>query len=200
METPSRYKNAELGRTPITRQEVEAIYSTRKGLYIHGPVGTGKTYIAYAIKHYLENGEAHIGSAGGSGASGGNAGGGGGGTVPAKPRRLQFYNATELLADIRHDFDATDPYAKKHVADRILESRNLLIIDDLGAEKPSEWVAETLYRIINHRYENELPVVITSNLSLDQLAQRLGDRTASRLAELCNVVELTGRDRRLQNS
>lgn len=198
METPSRYKNAELGRTPITRQEVEAIYSTRKGLYIHGPVGTGKTYIAYAIKHYLENGEAYIGSAGGSGASDGNAGGGGGGTV--KPRRIQFYNATELLADIRHDFDATDPFSKKHVADRILESRQLLIIDDLGAEKPSEWVAETLYRIINHRYEHELPVVITSNLSLDQLAQRLGDRTASRLAELCEVIELTGRDRRLATS
>ncbi len=173
METPRRYLEAELGKTSIKAEDVEKIYTTRKGLYLHGPVGTGKTYIAYAIKHHLEN-------------------------HPTNAKRVRFHNATELLASIRHDIEA-DPYSRTHIVDKILESRLLLIIDDLGAEKPTEWVAETLYRIINHRYENEIPVIVTSNLSLDQLAQRIGDRTASRLGELCEVVELTGEDRRLQS-
>lgn len=72
----------------------------------------------------------------------------------------------------------------------------LLILDDLGAAKTSEWTEELTYRLINHRYEHLLPTLITTNLPIDQLRTALGDRVASRLAEMTERVVLNGPDRR----
>lgn len=72
----------------------------------------------------------------------------------------------------------------------------LLLVDDLGAAKNSEWVEETTYRLINARYEAMRPTIFTTNLALPQLAGGLGDRIASRLVEICDVVPLVGADRR----
>lgn len=73
----------------------------------------------------------------------------------------------------------------------------LLVLDDLGAAKGSEWNEEINYRLVNYRYERELPTLITSNVAPKQLANALGERVASRLVEMAARVVLRGDDRRL---
>ncbi|MGW1286844.1 ATP-binding protein [Streptomyces sp. NPDC002586] len=77
-----------------------------------------------------------------------------------------------------------------------LSRSQLLLLDDLGAAKTSEWTEELTYRLINHRYEHMLPTLITTNLPTAELRVALGDRVASRLAEMTERVVLTGPDRR----
>ncbi|MFD8012464.1 ATP-binding protein [Streptomyces sp. NPDC058955] len=72
----------------------------------------------------------------------------------------------------------------------------LLIIDDLGAAKATEWVEEITYRLINRRYNYELPTLITTNLAIRDLRAHLGDRVASRLAQMTTRVEFEQVDRR----
>lgn len=73
----------------------------------------------------------------------------------------------------------------------------LLVLDDLGAAKGTEWNEEVNYRLINHRYENELPTLVTSNVAPPDLVADLGGRVASRLVEMADRVVLRGPDRRL---
>ena len=72
----------------------------------------------------------------------------------------------------------------------------LLLLDDLGAAKGSEWTEEILYRLVNDRYEAMLPGLFTSNIPAPQLRDALGARIASRLTEMCHQVALRGPDRR----
>ncbi|MCI3270639.1 ATP-binding protein [Streptomyces cylindrosporus] len=72
----------------------------------------------------------------------------------------------------------------------------LLIIDDLGAAKNSEWTEEITMRLINRRYNEMLPTLITTNLGMVDLRQHIGDRVASRLTEMSDKVILDGPDRR----
>lgn len=76
----------------------------------------------------------------------------------------------------------------------------LLLLDDLGAAKSSEWTEEITYRLIDHRYAHCLPSLFTTNLPLRELADGLGDRIASRLIEMTEVVILNGEDRRRLNA
>lgn len=73
----------------------------------------------------------------------------------------------------------------------------LLVLDDLGAAKGSEWNEEINYRLVNYRYEHHKPTLITSNVPPKELAGALGDRVASRLVEMAERVVLRGSDRRL---
>jgi DNA replication protein DnaC len=66
----------------------------------------------------------------------------------------------------------------------------------VGAEKTSEWVLEQLYAIVNARYEEERSIVITTNLERDNLGAQIGERTVSRLEEMCTLVPLYGEDAR----
>lgn len=72
----------------------------------------------------------------------------------------------------------------------------LLLVDDLGAARHSEWTEEITMRLINRRYNELLPTVVTSNLAPTDLREQLGDRIASRLAEMTERVVLDGPDRR----
>ncbi len=72
----------------------------------------------------------------------------------------------------------------------------LLILDDLGAAKTSEFVEEQTYRLINRRYNAMLPTLITTNLRIRDLKAYLGDRVTSRLAEMTTRVEFEPVDRR----
>lgn len=76
----------------------------------------------------------------------------------------------------------------------------VLLIDDLGVGRDTEFAVTTIYEIIDGRYQAKSGgLIVTSNLSLDALAQKLGDdRIPSRLAQMCRVFSLTGKDHRLE--
>ena len=76
----------------------------------------------------------------------------------------------------------------------------LLALDDFGAAKGSEWVDEINYRLINHRYNNLLPTLVTSNVLPRDLRGMVGERVASRLREMCEQIVLLGNDRRQPRS
>lgn len=75
---------------------------------------------------------------------------------------------------------------------------NCIILDDLGAEKLTDFVQEFLYSIINNRYENMKRTVFTTNLDLKAFEARYGDRLLSRIGEMCIMVELKGEDKRVK--
>jgi DNA replication protein DnaC len=99
---------------------------------------------------------------------------------------------------------AADLYARlrpRHGVDSETEFREyagarLLVLDDLGAAKESEWIEEVNFRLVNHRYEHQLPTLFTSNLLPGELAKALGDRVSSRLREMAARASLQGSDRR----
>ncbi|GAA0285877.1 hypothetical protein GCM10010302_25200 [Streptomyces polychromogenes] len=72
----------------------------------------------------------------------------------------------------------------------------LLIVDDLGAARNSEWTEEITMRLINRRYNEMLPTLLTTNLGMADLREHIGDRVASRLTEMTDKVILDGPDRR----
>lgn len=75
-----------------------------------------------------------------------------------------------------------------------------LVLDDLGAEKATEWVAERLYLVINQRYLSNHMTVITSNCNPQEIEERLGEqgkRIMSRVLEMCKIIQLKGEDYRV---
>lgn len=170
---PARYKNADVekankGQEAITKWALGK--KKKKSLYIWGGVGSGKTYMAYALYKLLR-------------ANGWN---------------TLIGGSIDILQDIKEDFTnkAKDPYYQSKF-DKWIEHPGPMIIDDLGAEKLSDWVLETFYSLINTRYERELPTIFTSNYSLKQLSERVGDRITSRIFEMCEIIKLDGDDRRI---
>jgi len=106
-----------------------------------------------------------------------------------------FATAPELLSKIRACFTANESEANLL---SIYMRSPLLILDDLGVEKTTEWALQALYVVVNRRYLDGRQTIITSNLTLDEVREKLGDRIASRIVGMCHPVRLTGRDRRLQ--
>jgi len=154
---PKRFRSATMAQLP---ESLAAKLGERRSLYLHGPVGCGKTHTVAAIAlEWLQP--------------------------------IRWANVPALLETIRRSFNDNQA-----TVDDVATTRRIVVLDDLGAEKPSEWVRERLYQIINHRYENDLTTVITSNLSVDDLAKRVGARNSSRIYELCEAIELRGMDRR----
>lgn len=72
----------------------------------------------------------------------------------------------------------------------------LLLIDDLGAARDTDWTEEVMFRLINRRYNQCLPTLFTTNVPLEQLKKAMGDRVNSRLRQMCIKVEMGGTDRR----
>lgn len=166
LSVPKRFDHATFESLPaVLREKIDNMRKTRRGVYLWGPVGTGKTYALYAMRERIHQ----------------------------MSITVRLHSAPEMFDMIRDDYQHKDSFN----LDRILANRGILMIDDLGAEKPSEWVTETMFKIINKRYEEVLPTIITSNLDLGELVPRFGDRIASRIAEMCDVVKLDGNDRRL---
>lgn len=77
-----------------------------------------------------------------------------------------------------------------------LQRVHVLLLDDLGVEKTSEWQAERLYLIVNSRYERQLPTIMTTNMNRKDLEARVGERIMSRLMEDVQVVQMGGDDLR----
>jgi DNA replication protein DnaC len=107
---------------------------------------------------------------------------------------VAIYSLPRLLNLLRESMDS-EP-GMLDFMDR-LTAVDLLHLDDLGAENQTDWVLEQLYSIVNARYEAERAIVATTNLMPDELSQRLGERTVSRLVEICgDLIPLYGDDKR----
>lgn len=104
-----------------------------------------------------------------------------------------FVTVPDLLEEIRRGYSDRQ---QGDFLDRVC-SIGLLVLDDLGVEKQTEWVSEKLYQIINGRYNAMLPTVVTSNLSVESVEELLGQRLISRLLGCCEVIALEGDDKRL---
>lgn len=144
-----------------------------RGAYLWGEPGRGKTYAAaHAVRVAVERG--------------------GAGSTPAK-----LLSAKQLLDSIRDGFNGGDRDALRR-SERV----PLLALDDLGAERPTDWAIETLTGLIDARTAEGLPTIVTSNYSLGQLREVWGGmpgaRIASRIGGACERIEVTGHDRRLQ--
>lgn len=74
----------------------------------------------------------------------------------------------------------------------------LLVLDDIGLERPNEYAIETVDVLVNEAYNQCTKLVVTSNLTFSQLSKRIGPRVVSRLAEICRPVEMAGADRRIR--
>lgn len=98
-------------------------------------------------------------------------------------------SAPDMYADCRPSGGGTEAF------NRYANAR-VLFLDDIGAAKPTEWVEETTYRLINHRYESLLPTLFTSNVQKAGLTAAVGERVMSRLLEMCERVVMDGEDRR----
>lgn len=105
--------------------------------------------------------------------------------------RWNFLAASEIYARLRprHGLDSEDEFHR-------LATTSFLVIDDLGAAKATDWTEEVNYRLINYRYENTLPTLLTSNVPPRELGATLGDRVASRIIEMTQRLILKGPDRR----
>lgn len=102
-----------------------------------------------------------------------------------------FKSYAALLDDIKRNFDED-----KREVERIVNTP-LVVIDDLGQEKQSEWNREVLFKIINGRYENMSPIIITTNSSVMTLRDNIGEPSFSRLYEMCEAVRVDGKDHRI---
>src|SRR6202011_5285052 len=110
-------------------------------------------------------------------------------------RSVAIYSLPRLLNEVRDAHRAE----RSHVdlLDR-LTAVDLLHLDDVGAERSTDWVLEELYSIVNARYEDRRSMVITTNLDDRQaLCDQITERTVSRLTEMCDELPLLGHDRRM---
>ncbi|MFM9616791.1 ATP-binding protein [Streptomyces turgidiscabies] len=105
--------------------------------------------------------------------------------------RWQAYTAANLYAALRPRDDRRADSDYESIA-----HAPLLFIDDLGAAKLTEWAEEITYRLVNDRYERCLPSIFTTNLVPGKIGATVGDRVASRIAEMCDRITLKGADRR----
>lgn len=149
----------------------------KKGLILVGNNGVGKTHLACSIANKLiENG------------------------IP-----VIYGTLINLLAELRNSYDTDNDISEMEII-KLYENVALLIIDDLGKEKPSEWGLEELFTIINSRYENNLPVIITTNYNQNSLVERLSlngeietaKSIISRLYEMCYLVKIEDIDHRIK--
>ncbi len=137
-------------------------------MFFAGPWGTGKTYYAIALLNSaLDQG-----------------------------RPGMFATVPEMLAAIRRTcIPGTDVTAAR-LYDTI-QAIDLLVLDDLGVEKVTDWVAETFYRILNARYLTRRQTILTTNATPAELNDRLGMGLVSRMAQMCVKIDFSGPDRRL---
>lgn len=139
------------------------------GLILTGDVGTGKTHLATAIANHV---------------------------IKCYGVAVYFVNYVELLAEMRAAFSTNTGNVAKIEAN-MCESA-LLIIDDLGKEKQSMFTNELLYRVVNKRYKERLPLIITSNYGLQDLSYRLDYAVFSRIVGMCKAVDMRGNDYRVK--
>jgi DNA replication protein DnaC len=178
---PKRFRGVGFDRQPIADMDKGLLTPVRafirnidhnleegRGFWFFGDVGTGKTSLAMLVsKSALEAG-----------------------------RSVAIYSMPRLLADIKETYEDRSERSYMQLFERLC-SVDLLHIDDLGAEKRTEWVLEQLYAIVNERWQEQKSMVVTTNLlDPEELRAQIGARTVSRVTEMCVQIPIMGRDRR----
>lgn len=148
---------------------------TTRGLMFYGKAGSGKTHLAVAIARRI---------------------------IETKQIQVRFARVVDLLSEIRKTFDENESYRTENESDLIKKyiAVPLLVIDDLGSEKTTDWVRQILYQIIDERWIEQKPIIVTSNLKPNELKARFEERIASRVAGMCRLVESRDYDYRIKKS
>ena len=153
----------------------DAFPVVERGLFLQGPPGVGKTHLAVAVLRDV---------------------------IRLRGARGLFYDTRDLLRVIRSTYNPLVRTAEMDIIRPVMEA-DLLVLDDLGAEKTSEWVEETMNLIVNTRYNERRHTIFTSNYEdtpddadPDCLKARIGFRIHSRLHEMCEFLEYDGADYR----
>jgi DNA replication protein DnaC len=151
------------------------------GLLFTGGNGVGKTHLAVAVLREL---------------------------VTAKGVQGQFWDFHELIREIRNSYDPETRTTELQVLQPVVET-GILVLDDLGAWRMTDWMNDTLFYVLNSRYIAKRATIITTNfqdvnrekaLAADPLVrkeflvERIGQRLRSRLMEMCLVVPMDGTD------
>lgn len=179
---PKRYRGMSFDRPPVANlphpvkfavrryvEEIDANLDAGRGLWFFGDVGTGKTSLAMLVSS----------------------------AALAAGRTVAIYSMPALLRQMRGSY-ADDAELRDFELLERLASVDLLHLDDVGAERMTPWVAELLYSLVNARYEEERAIVLTTNIAeRSDLAEQIGERTTSRLVEMCEQIPLYGQDQRL---
>jgi DNA replication protein DnaC len=155
------------------------------GLLIIGQIGTGKTHLAVGITKEL---------------------------IVTKGISCLFYDYRELLKEIQNSYNAAVQTTELDVLRPVFEA-DVLVLDELGAVKPTEWVWDTVSLILNTRYNDNRTTIITTNFEdqpaagasgsvsparaatrSETLGDRIGERMRSRLHEMCRIIKMEGED------
>jgi DNA replication protein DnaC len=190
---PSRYEHCELDNfdkssrtTEIARVAAEKFVSEYPmtqpfGLLFMGPQGVGKTHLAVGIIKKL---------------------------IRQKSIPCLFCTFPELLKEIQNSYNPNTQSSEMRILEPILDTQ-VLVLDELGAQKPSDWVRDQVAYVLNYRYNENKVTIITTNFMdhgaegskptvTDSLAQRIGDRIRSRLYEMCKDIKMDGKDFRAE--
>ena len=144
---------------------------TSLGLVLHGSLGVGKTHLVTAIGNHL---------------------------VYEDGVSCYFAPVASLMRDIQKRFgkksedDKFDP-------EYLCKTVDLLILDDIGRQKNSEWAEQILFDIIDTRYRQKKPILITTNLNPEgySFQENIGDAAASRIMNMCDFYRMNGEDYRV---
>ena len=168
--------NESLEQAVVKARHVADGFPASRGLLFEGQPGVGKTHLAVAVLKQV---------------------------IEAAGVRGLFYDTRDLLRVIRSTYDPSIRTTELEVL-RPVMTADLLVLDDLGAEKTSEWVEETMNLIVNTRYNERRLTVFTSNYQdfPEELAEpnslifRIGHRMRSRLHEMCEFLQMDAADYR----
>ena len=143
-----------------------------KGLLLMGGCGAGKTHLAVAALLEIVKGGTH--------------------------GRVLFANFQDLIQEIQASFDSDQVPSKGEILRPLLEA-DLLVLDELGSQKPTQFVQDILYYVINTRYNEERATIFTTNYldhpqdaKQEKLEDRISTRLRSRLAEMADRIDFSG--------